>query len=378
MPIKGFCNAQLVLDNEIRNASLVLDESGYILDVDDADHRKGLLDCSGDYLIPGLVDIHTDNLERQVLPRTKARFPSRSAFLAHDAQCAVAGITTVADALCVGDAGFESQRIQTLRDALDDLADLADQGVLRSEHVLHLRCELPSPNFRDLFDESVARASVHLVSLMDHTPGVGQYANLEKFRALQRAEGLSDIDLQKKIADAQERRERFSAKNREYVLERLRDFPVTIASHDDVTVAEVEQNFADGIRICEFPVTDTAAQRAMELGMLSVGGAPNIVRGGSHSGNIAISDLVTRNLIHALASDYYPSALLEAPFRLFMNGLCSLPKAIAMVTRTPASILGLSDRGSLQPGLRGDIVRVGVFDGQPYVRGVWRLGERVA
>jgi alpha-D-ribose 1-methylphosphonate 5-triphosphate diphosphatase len=378
MSIRGFRNARLVLPDAVVLGSLLLTEDGNIAAIDEGPSQSAeLLDCKGDFLLPGLVDLHTDNLERQVLPRTQARWPSRSAFLAHDAQCIAAGITTVADALCVGDAGFEAQRLQTLRDALIDQQALQAAGLLRAEHVLHLRCELPVANLTELLEECLAAGPVQMLSLMDHTPGVGQHTNLEKFRSGRRAEGLSEEELEQRIQESLTRHRSYSAQNRAHILARMRDSGLPIASHDDVTPAEIERNARDGIRISEFPVTLAAAQHARALGMATVAGAPNLVRGGSHSGNVAVADLVRAGAVTALASDYYPSALLEAAFLLAEQGLCELPTAVAMVSAHPAQLLALADRGSLRPGLRGDLLRVRYADNTVTPRGVWRLGERV-
>ncbi|MBU2755787.1 alpha-D-ribose 1-methylphosphonate 5-triphosphate diphosphatase [Acidithiobacillus sp. CV18-2] len=378
MKIRGFRNARLVLPDEVVLGSLLLDDDGKIRILDEGPSSSSeLLDCAGDFLLPGLVDIHTDNLERQVQPRTQARWPSRSAFLAHDAQCIAAGITSVADALCVGDAGFEAQRVQTLRDALVDLQQLRAGDQLRAEHFLHLRCELPVANLPQLLQESLAAGPVQMLSLMDHTPGVGQHTNLEKFRSGRRAEGLSEEELEQRIAESQERHHRYSAQNRAFILELLRDRPLPVASHDDVTPEEIERNARDGIRISEFPVTLAAARHAVDLGMATVAGAPNLVRGGSHSGNVAVADLVREGVVSALASDYYPSSLLEAAFLLAEQKLASLPQAIAMVTSSPARLLGLEDRGSMTPGQRADLLRGRYQDGLVTLRGVWRAGERV-
>lgn len=379
MKTLAFTNVRMVLDDGIVHGSLQLDDHGTIRHLDDdPTPRPGTENGEGDWLLPGLVDVHTDNLERQVQPRTNVRWPSRSAFLAHDIQCAGAGITTVADALCVGDAGFETQRIQTLRDAVVDLGVLSEQGMLRSDHVLHLRCELPTPNMRELFEAVLEQAPVHMISIMDHTPGVGQHANLQKFREGRRGDGYDAAQLDQMIVESQQRRETYSEGNRAYLLDRLRGSGLQIASHDDRSAAEIRRNARDGLRIAEFPVTQEAAQEAHAHDMATVLGAPNVVRGESHSGNVAVRDLVAAGLVDVLASDYVPNALLEAAFFLTRSGLVDLPTAVAMVSLTPARMLGLMDRGALRVGLRGDLLRVRELDGFPLLRAVWKAGERIA
>jgi alpha-D-ribose 1-methylphosphonate 5-triphosphate diphosphatase len=328
--------------------------------------------------MPGVVDVHTDNLERQVQPRSSARWPSRSAMLAHDAQCAAAGVTTVLDALCLGDLGFEKARIKTFHDGVADLTALAPTGLLKSDHFLHLRCELPADDMMALLDPVADNPHVRMVSLMDHSPGVGQYASLDAYRAMRRREGATEAFIERRIAELAELRARMRDPNRRALLARVAGLNVTLASHDDRTEEEIAENHADGIRISEFPVTMLAAASAHALGMQVIAGAPNIVRGGSHSGNIAAADLVRAGTVDAFASDYYPAALVEAAFLCSAQTGITLPAAIAMVTAHPAAMARLPDRGRLEPGLRADLVRVRIHQGQAVIRQVWRAGERVA
>jgi alpha-D-ribose 1-methylphosphonate 5-triphosphate diphosphatase len=371
-------NATLILPDALLPGTMVL-RDGHIAAIDPAPSAApGAIDLDGDYLMPGVIDLHTDNLERQVQPRSSARWPSRSAMLAHDAQCAAAGVTTVLDALCLGDLGFEKARIKTFHDGVADLDALAPTGLLKSDHFLHLRCELPAEDLMDLLDPVADNPHVRMVSLMDHSPGVGQYASVDAYRAMRRREGASEEFIERRILYLADLRARMREPNRRAVLARVAHLDITLASHDDRTEEEVAENFADGIRISEFPVTMLAAASAHARGMKVIAGAPNIVRGGSHSGNIAAADLVRAGTMDAFASDYVPAALVEAAFLCPAQTGISLPAAIATVTTNPAAMARLSDRGRLEPGLRADLVRVRVHEGQAVVRQVWRAGERVA
>ena len=337
----------------------------------------GAIDCAGDFLIPGIVDVHTDNLERQVQPRNTARWPSRSAMVAHDAQCAGAGVTTVLDALCVGDLGFDAGRLQTYRDGVADLDALADTGLLKSEHFLHLRCELPAADMLALVEPAIDNPRLRMVSLMDHSPGVGQYANLDRYRALRRAEGVPG----RPSSNAASTNCRPSARSSAppTAAPCSPGWPGTmsrLASHDDRTDEEIEENFRDGIRISEFPVHIAAARAAQARGMQVIAGAPNIVRGGSHSGNVAATDLVHAGLVDALASDYVPASLVEAAFLVGSRIGITLPEAVALVSERPARMCGLTDRGRLAPGLRADLVRV--HDARRPARGAPGLAGRRA
>ncbi len=370
-------NARLVLADTVVHGTLVM-QGAHIVDVQPGiSAAPGALDMEGDILMPGVVDVHTDNLERQVQPRSNARWPSRSAMAAHDAQCAAAGVTTVLDALCLGDLGFDKGRVMTFHDGVRDLDALADTGLLKSEHFLHLRCELPAGDMMELLDPVAAHPRVRMVSLMDHSPGVGQYANLDKYRAMRAREGHQSAWIEGRILELQEQRDRMREPNRRALLSRMRPIGTVLASHDDRTIDEVAQNDADGIRISEFPVSLEAASEARRRGMLTIAGAPNIVRGGSHSGNVSAADLVKAAMVDALASDYVPSAMIEAAFAAVGQTGISLPAAVALVTDRPARMANLTDRGRLASGQRADAVRIRVWEGMPFVRQVWRQGERV-
>jgi alpha-D-ribose 1-methylphosphonate 5-triphosphate diphosphatase len=369
-------NATLVLPDATLCGTLVA-RDGCITDVQPGRvTASSAYDLGGDYLIPGIVDTHTDNLERQVQPRSLARWPSRSAMVAHDAQCAAAGVLTVLDALCLGDLGFDKERIRTFHDAIVDLDALSESSLLRAEHFLHLRCEVPALDMLTLFDAVADHALVRMVSLMDHSPGVGQYADLDFYRALRRRGGLDDQTIERRIRELQAQREQVRLPNRRALLERVSERKIAIASHDDRTAEEIAENAADGIAISEFPVTMEAAQAAKAAGMQVIAGAPNIVRGGSHSGNVSAADLLATGTVDAFASDYVPNSPVEAAFQC--AGRIGLPRAISLVTDRPARIANLDDRGRLAAGLRADLVRVRVHDGLPVVRQAWRAGERVA
>ena len=371
-------NAALVLRDKVRTGTVVID-GDRIADVQSGrSFALPAVDLEGDYLIPGVVDVHTDNLERQVQPRHSARWPSRSAMLSHDAQCAVAGVTTVLDALCVGDLGFDTERIKTFQDAIVDLDALTHTGLFKSDHYLHLRLEMPAPDVMELFEPVAEHPLARMVSLMDHSPGVGQYADLDRYRELRRKGGMNEAQIDDRIAFLTEQRNRYRTPNRKALLARVAGLNLPLASHDDRIVEEIEENHADGIDISEFPVTLEAAQAARERGMQVIAGAPNIVRGGSHSGNVRVADLVEAGAVDAFASDYVPPSLIEAAFQCSRDSTIALPDAIALITDRPARMTRLTNRGRIEAGLRADLVRVRVHDGLPVVRQVWRAGERVA
>ncbi len=370
-------NAILVLPGETVLGSVLL-HGAIIADIQPGRSSvAGAADLGGDTIVPGAVDLHTDNLERQVQPRSLARWPSRSAMVAHDAQCAAAGVTTVLDALCLGDLGFDKERVKTFQDGVVDLDALTAVGLLKADHFLHLRCEIPASDILELFEPVAGHPLVRMISLMDHSPGVGQYADLDFYRNLRRQGGLDDATVERRIGELLAQRARLRDPNRRALLDRVRGTPIALASHDDRTEAEIAENAADGIQISEFPVTLEAALAAKRAGMQVIAGAPNIVRGGSHSGNVNAVDLLRAGAVDAFASDYVPPSLIEAAFQCAREEAIGLPAAVAMISSHPARMAGLPDRGQIEPGLRADLVRVRMFGTLPVVRQVWRAGERV-
>jgi alpha-D-ribose 1-methylphosphonate 5-triphosphate diphosphatase len=370
-------NAILVLPEETRSGTIVM-YGAVIADIQaERSQSARAIDCDGDTIIPGAVDVHTDNLERQVQPRSLARWPSRSAMVAHDAQCAAAGVTTVLDALCLGDLGFDKERIKTFRDGVVDIDALTAAGLLKSDHFLHLRCEIPAPDMLELFDPVADHPLVRMISLMDHSPGVGQYADVDFYRKLRRQGGMDEATIERRIKEIQEQRTRLRDPNRKALLDRVRGTAIALASHDDRTEAEIAENAADGILISEFPVSMEAATAAKRAGMRVIAGAPNIVRGGSHSGNVNAVDLLRAGAVDAFASDYVPPSLVEAAFQCAREEGIGLPEAIAMISDHPARMSGQPDRGRLETGMRADLVRVRMHGTLPIVRQVWRAGERV-
>ncbi|WP_284944540.1 alpha-D-ribose 1-methylphosphonate 5-triphosphate diphosphatase [Acidisoma cladoniae] len=373
-----FTNGRLVLADRILNGSLSVSD-GHIAAIDPGrSAATGAIDLDGDLLIPGVIDLHTDNLERQVQPRPNARWPSRSAMIAHDAQCAAAGVTTVFDSFCVGDLGFEEDRKRTLVDGVRDMDALAGADLLKSDHLLHLRCELPAFNMEAQFDPYAEHPRLRLVSVMDHSPGVGQWGDVSQYRAILKRDGLTETEIDLRLDQHAAVRARWRGPNKRIVLDRMRGRAITIASHDDRTEEEIAENFADGIGISEFPVSMAAARAARACGMEIIAGAPNIVRGGSHSGNVAAADMLRASVVDAFASDYVPASLIEAAFMAVEIAEIALPQAIALITDRPARMAGLSGRGRIEVGLAADLVQVRVHDGMPIVRAVWRRGIRIA
>jgi alpha-D-ribose 1-methylphosphonate 5-triphosphate diphosphatase len=340
----------------------------------------GADDWNGDYLLPGMVELHTDNLEKHLMPRPKVSWPILSAIIAHDRQIASAGITTVLDALSVGDIDADSVRVQTLTGCSEGLRAAAEAGLLRADHYLHVRLELAEESLLDLFDPFLHDERLRLVSLMDHTPGQRQWTDIGHYRTYVTGKrGWSEEKVDSMLERLLERQQRYAAANRSGIISRCtrRTVPVPLATHDDTTVAHVEEGVLDGVSISEFPTTVAAARAAREKNLGIIMGAPNVVRGGSHSGNVSAAELARAGLLDVLSSDYVPASLLHAAFLLQHEGF-DLPNAIATVSRNPALMVGLADRGEIAPELRADFLRVRVVNDIPVVLGVWKAGQQIA
>jgi alpha-D-ribose 1-methylphosphonate 5-triphosphate diphosphatase len=362
-----------VVEGSVRTCNGVIDaiHSG-------ASSAASALDLEGDYLIPGLIDIHTDNLERHIMPRTTAEWPVMAALVGHDAQVAAAGITTVLDALCVGTMGHGVRSFEKVQETIA-MTDVGKRNrMFRSEHLLHLRVELTNEKTPAMFAQLHEHPDLVLVSLMDHTPGQRQWADLEKYIAMERRDyKLSEEEISESLRKFKENQQKYSQPNRRELLSMMSGRSILLASHDDTTLEHVEEAYADGIAISEFPTTALAARAAHERGMHIVAGSPNLVLGRSHSGNVAVAELASLGLVDVLSSDYVPSSLLYGAFLLSANQDIPLHEALKTVTLHPAQLVGLNDRGSIALGKRADLVRVRQVENIPLPLMIWRQGERV-
>jgi len=371
-----FRNARIVTADEVVSGSLLV-RDGVIAAIHPGFSVTGE-DFDGDFLVPGLVELHTDNFERHLMPRPKVRWPELPALVGHDAEIAAAGITTVFDALGLGDIGYEGMRGEDMSPVIAAIEGAAAAGLLRADHRLHVRCELPAPNLLDLFGPFRGHPLVGLISVMDHTPGQRQWENLEQARIYYCGKkGWTEEGFMNSIAGARENQERYAIPHRRHFVEHARAHGIPLASHDDTLPEHVAEAQAEGVVISEFPTRPSAARAARDSGMAIVMGAPNVVRGGSHSGNVAAAELARMGLLDALSSDYVPASLMMAAFRLTADAGFSVPQAVATVSRNPARAVGLEDRGEIAQDLRADLARVRIVGSQPIVRAVWREGRRV-
>jgi alpha-D-ribose 1-methylphosphonate 5-triphosphate diphosphatase len=371
-------NAILVLPDRVEHGWLAVTD-GLIAEIGTGRAPERGLDLGGDHLIPGLIELHTDHLESHFAPRPKVRWHPLGAVLAYDAQITASGITTVFDSLRAGSDPDGSGLGSELKQLAAAIETARVGNLFRAEHYTHLRCELPSADVLDTVAEFSARYPIGLISLMDHTPGQRQFRDMEKYYTYATRGGRTleeiRVNTERKIREGRA----LNGRNRPALVRFAREMGIPLASHDDTTLADVALAAGEGVALAEFPTTLEAAEAAHGGGITVMMGAPNLIRGGSHSGNVAALTLAEAGHLDILSSDYVPASLLMAAFLLPEQApAISLPQALATVTTNPARATGLTDRGALQAGLRADLVRVQRADGVPVVREVWRAGLRVA
>jgi alpha-D-ribose 1-methylphosphonate 5-triphosphate diphosphatase len=377
-----FSNATIVTRHEVfRGSARVVD--GIIHDVDSGViGLNGSIDLEGDFLVPGLVELHTDGLERHIVPRPGVIWPSGlESVMAHDTNIIGAGITTVLDAVAVGDYIGEknetAMRNKILNLSIAAICQGVDSGLFRSRHFLHLRCEISDPRLRELIQPYCDSPLVKLMSIMDHTPGQRQWTDLSQFRKYYQKRNWSEEQIAGILEGKTKAQRENGEANREFIIRTARERGLPIASHDDTIPDHVDQAVKDGFTISEFPTTKEAAAHAHANNMKTVMGAPNVVRGNSHSGNASALEMARLGFLDALSSDYVPISMIHAAFMLHRRAGLDLPEAVAKVTANPADMLGLKDCGRIEAGLRGDMIRVGLVDDLPIVKNVWRGGQRM-
>lgn len=347
-------NARLVLPGEVIERGALRVEGGLIAEVRRAGVAGPALDARGMTLLPGLVDLHGDMIERELEPRPGTRFDPALALIELDKRLAASGVTTAFASLSFADGlGLRSESR-----ALEIIAAILEHRAhLHVDHRVHARYEVSNVGSQPQLLALLRAGTVDLLSLMDHTPGQGQYRDLETYvQYMARWLGKERAEV-RALALARPDSERVWALGA--ALGRAaQDAGVPVASHDDDTPEKVALVREMGATISEFPVTLAAAQAACARGMTVFMGAPNALRGQSHSGNLSALDALAAGALHGLAADYAPMTMLQAAWQAALRGLLSWPAAADLVTGAPARATGLTDRGALAVGRRADLVLV--------------------
>ena len=371
-----------VLPDRIVDDARIVVRDGRVAEV--GPHPAGAgcdLDGAGATLLPGLVDVHSDAFGKELRPRLGIALDPLFALAAAGARLRAAGVTTAFHGLA-----FQEQSLVGLPIGSPNALELTDVIASADDHyvdhqVLHrldVRCRLGAELLERRLGAVKAAADqvVPVVSYEDHTPGMGQFADPATMRQwLVADEGMDEAEAADHIRAVAIRRDQ-RVDVRESTVARLGELAVRgrirLFGHDLATPEEVFTLAENGCAVAEFPTTLQAARAAHERGLLVVAGAPNVVRGGSHSGNVAAAELAANGLVHALASDYLPAAMLVAAVRLVRDGIATLPQAVALVTSGPAACAGLHDRGELREGSRADLIIADLSRALPVVHVVLR------
>ena len=373
-------NARIVLADRVIARGWLALHHGVIADVGEGAAPERGDDLQGDLLLPGLVELHTDHLEAHFAPRPKVQWDPVAAVVSFDGQLATSGITTVLDSLRV----WTEEGVEEVDGQAETLAGAIAQAraarMLRVDHFLHLRCEVPMPTVVAEATPLIGRSDVRLASLMDHTPGQRQFRDERKLRDYYRGKkgGLTDAELDVLFRKRVEHQVAHAAGNYRQLVALAQAHGVPLASHDDTTLDHVADAVRDRVAIAEFPTTVEAAEALHAAGIRVLMGAPNLVRGGSHAGNVATADLARAGVLDVMSSDYMPASLLMAALRLPAVSAIDLAAAVRTVTKTPAEAVGLADRGEIAAGKRADLIRVRIAGDVPVVRATWQRGVRVA
>ncbi len=337
-------NVRIVLADGILPTGALRIEEGQIAELHDAPVQEAQIDGQGLLLMPGLIDMHGDMIEHALEPRRGVDIPLELAWRNLDRLLKVSGVTTAYASVSFHprEADGQMQRYEQSKAAIKALQTLRPQ--LAVDHKVHARFELGFPRAYDIVSELVSAGLVELVSLMDHTEGQGQARDIERLTRSGEDAGKPRPE----TTDVLETMEK--------LISDCRKAEVCLASHDDDTAEKVATMKRFGVQICEFPETLEAAQAGRDTGQWTVMGAPNVMRGKSHSGNLSGRDAHAAGLLDMLAADYLPSAILPSVLILAQTDPDRLPGALRKATLTPAQALGLDDRGEIAVGKRADLI----------------------
>ena len=375
-----YTNYRLLLPHEEILGTIAVTE-GVITDIQPGVVSHGQ-NGDGNYLLPGLIELHTDNLEKCISPRPGVRFPLAAAAVNHDRDLISSGITTVCDAIAIGDATpkEDSLRIHYYAEMIDTIAEGQTAGRFSTEHLLHLRCELGYEHLYDIVEPYSEHPLLALISLMDHTPGQRQFVNINKYKEYYVGKhGVAESKMDEYIAMRLHNQRQHAISNRQALVELSQAKNISLASHDDATVDHVTEAIAEGVVLAEFPTTIDAAKSAHCNGLLVLMGAPNVVLGGSHSGNVSAMELVELDLVDIISSDYVPRSLLQSVFIISQQAKKPLHEVIKYITLNPAKAINLDQQiGSLQLGKKADFITVHDDGIVPRILQVYKQGDRIA
>lgn len=369
---------EIVLRDRVIERGALRIENGLIAEISEKQVANADIDGEGRLLLPGFVDMHGDMIEKEVEPRANVRMPLELGIYDLDKKLAANGITTAYAALAFTPATYGHVRsVEHTTALISALADMRDELLI--DHRVHARFEITYPSAIDVAERLMTSGALGMISLMDHTPGQGQYRDLEihtrnmaKMRKIDYATAVEMV--KERIAQREAHGDTMHVVTG--LAELAREKGVAIASHDDDTLEKVALMHGIGAAISEFPITLEVATEAKRLGLATAMGAPNALRGLSYSGNLSAREAFEAGVLDILASDYHPSAILPAVIALAELSDGGLPAAVALASANPAAALGLTDRGRIAEGLRADLV-IAERSRMPRLRATIRGGRKI-
>ncbi len=378
-------NGKLVLpDSVIGNGTIIIKDGriieilNYLPDFNEFGDNYIMVDAGNKFIMPGIIDIHTDAMDVEICPRSGADFPIGIAFRELERKMAGCGITTVYHSLHIGYevAELGSKSKYSRKEVIEEVHNASNKNTIINNKI-HIRYEITGIQAYALSDYLIKQGYVSLYSLMDHTPGQGQLS-YENFLKYAKFKGLNEeeakIEIQNRIQKPKIEGEQLTK-----LLNLLREHKIPVASHDDDSAKKVVEMYNLGIDICEFPINLEAAGKATSLGMAVIGGASNVLRGGSTGGNLNVMEAIKLGYINTLCSDYYPPAILHSIFKIYNNNVLSLNDSVNMATINAAKAVKIDKHtGSIEKNKDADLIIVDIIDDLPLVTHTIVKGRIVA
>ena len=361
MPVKTISNARIILPNEEITGSLII-ENGLIVDIVPGRIIPDSINLNKAYLAPGIIDIHSDHLEREISPRPNTRFPFSQAFQALDQRAVSSGITTLYNAISF----FENKAKGRDAEIAFNICKVLDQAIsedrFQTKHYIHARLDTTNDQILEIIDQIVDIPYVRLAAYNDHTPGHRQYRNVENYITF--TTKMFDRSVEEARESIKERQERALENShvRDEIHQCLSKKNIIIGSHDDETIEHVDLAIKHGCHFCEFPITEEAARYIRKKGILISMGAPNLILGRSTSNNVSCRDLIKNDLVDIFCSDYHLPAMLQTAIYLMSQNTPSW-KAFHYITRNPAKAVGMENiTGSIEIGKKADLIAFNIND----------------
>ncbi len=344
-------SSKVLINEEFIPADIVI-EGEFIKRVDKYGINEVAIDLKDKKVTPGIVDLHSDALEKEIEPRPNATFPMLLAITELDKKLSMAGVTTMFHAIGFEENPKKKRSIDLAKQQIEEIYK-ANKNHLGVDNLIHARFELSATDAVEPIKEVISKKMVNLVSLMDHSPGQGQFKTLESFKSYySKYYGLNDDEVDE-IANKKINKDEEKIKE---LINYAKKYNLTLLSHDDDCIEKLDGLLNLGVQISEFPLSLEVAKYAVSKAIATGMGAPNIVRGGSQGGNIAAIDLVKEGVCKYLCSDYHPTSMLQAVYKMKQDANLDLPKGFSMITSTPAKYANLEDRGEIKEGKRADII----------------------